>query len=123
MLEGGCTMVDEIVKAAEANENEAGNHGQFVSAVAHLTKAWLLTKADKDRIQSCAAKSPKPGSAPQPVTSAATRNQAVTVQNESILSSEPVAPVAIPACGAGLAEAALLSLAGSLCLSRRRRSS
>jgi hypothetical protein len=52
VLDDGCTMADEIAKAAAA-----GNHGQFVSAVAHLTKAWMkagrITGADKGRIQRC----------------------------------------------------------------------
>lgn len=52
----GCTIADEIAKAAAG----ARNHGQFVSAVAHLTEAWLaagrITDADKGRIQRCAGR-------------------------------------------------------------------
>ncbi len=58
MLASGCTMVDEIAKARLA----AHNHGQFVSAVAHLANDWraagLLSDNDKGRIESCAAHAP-----------------------------------------------------------------
>jgi hypothetical protein len=56
MLEDGCTMSDEIAKAAAA----ASNHGGFVSAVAELTNNWkkagLISGADKGNIQNCAAR-------------------------------------------------------------------
>jgi hypothetical protein len=55
-LGDGCTMADEIAKAAAG----ARNHGQFVSAAAHLTKDWMkagrITGADKGRIQRCAGR-------------------------------------------------------------------
>ncbi len=58
MLATGCTMVDEIAKARGA----AHNHGQFVSAVAHLANEWrgagLINDSDKGRIESCAAHAP-----------------------------------------------------------------
>jgi hypothetical protein len=51
----GCTLSDLIAHIA-ANSS---NHGQFVSGVANLTnqlkKAGLITGAQKDSIQSCAA--------------------------------------------------------------------
>ncbi|HWS52656.1 MAG TPA: PA domain-containing protein [Pyrinomonadaceae bacterium] len=51
----GCTLADKIQQLGEA----AGNHGQFVSSVSHLTnalkKAGLITGAQKSAIQSCAA--------------------------------------------------------------------
>ena len=56
MLDDGCTMSDEIAKAAAA----ASNHGDFVSAVAELTNNWkkagLISGADKGSIQNCAAR-------------------------------------------------------------------
>jgi len=55
-LGNGCTMADEIAKAAAA----ASNHGNFVSRVAHLTNRWvrqgLLSGAEKGRIARCAAR-------------------------------------------------------------------
>ncbi len=58
MLADGCTMADEIAKAA-ANPK---SYGQWVSAVAHLTNEWkkdgLINGKEKGKIQSCAAKAP-----------------------------------------------------------------
>jgi len=55
-LGDGCTMADEIAEAAAS----AANHGAFVSAVAHLTNAWveagLLTAEEKGRVQRCSAR-------------------------------------------------------------------
>ncbi len=55
-LGAGCTMTDTIVAAKAA----ATNHGDFVSAVAHLTNAWkaagLITGAQKAAIQVTAGK-------------------------------------------------------------------
>jgi len=52
----GCTMSDLLSDLAEG----AGNHGAYVSAVAHLTNQWksegLITGAQKGKIQSAAAK-------------------------------------------------------------------
>lgn len=52
-LGGGCTMADEIANARAA----ARNHGQFVSAVAHLANDWRragrIGGSDKGRIQAC----------------------------------------------------------------------
>jgi hypothetical protein len=51
----GCTINDLIAQIAAS----AGNHGQFVSGVAHFTnqlkKAGIITGAQKGSIQSCAA--------------------------------------------------------------------
>jgi hypothetical protein len=56
-FDDGCTMADRIVECA----GEAGNHGQFVSCVAHLTNDWradgLISPTDRSRIQACAARS------------------------------------------------------------------
>ncbi len=56
----GCSIMDLIHNAAEG----AGNHGVFVSRVAHLTDALVakgvITGAQKDAIQSCAAGAPIP---------------------------------------------------------------
>ena len=55
LFETGCTSSDLIAELAAA----ARNHGQFVSAVAHLTNDWknsgLITGAQKGAIQSAAA--------------------------------------------------------------------
>jgi hypothetical protein len=56
VFESGCTSSDMIqsIKAA------AGNHGAFVSGVAHLTNSWveasIITGWQKGAIQSAAAK-------------------------------------------------------------------
>jgi hypothetical protein len=56
LFENGCAMAD-LITALEA---AAGNHGQFVSGVAHLTNAWvadgLISGAQKGAIQSAAAR-------------------------------------------------------------------
>ena len=53
-FEDGSTMMDLILECAE----NAGNHGEFVSCVAHLTNTWkkagLITGAQKDTIMNCA---------------------------------------------------------------------
>ncbi len=55
-LGAGCTMTDTILAARAAS----GNHGSFVSAVAHLTNEWkaagLITGAQKGAIQATAGK-------------------------------------------------------------------
>jgi len=54
-FEGGCSMADAIGACAEG----AQNHGDFVSAVAHLTNEWkkdgLISGKEKGRIQRAAA--------------------------------------------------------------------
>ncbi len=63
VVSGGCTMSDLIARAAFG----ARNHGQFVSAVAHLSTDWrqngLISQDSHGRITSCAANAPigKPG--------------------------------------------------------------
>lgn len=56
LFENGCTMADLIIALKAA----AGNHGQFVSGVAHLTNGWvadgLISGAQKGAIQSAAAR-------------------------------------------------------------------
>ena len=51
-------------RIAECSDN-ASNHGDFVSCVAHLTNEWkhagLITGQEKGSIQSCAAQSNIPG--------------------------------------------------------------
>jgi hypothetical protein len=51
----GCTLSDLIQQIGATS----GNHGQFVSGVAHLTnalkKAGIITNDQKSAIQSCAA--------------------------------------------------------------------
>lgn len=58
LFASGCTMADLIAECAE----NASNHGQFVSCVAHLTNTWkhegLISGRDKGQIQRCAAKAP-----------------------------------------------------------------
>jgi len=53
-FEDGSTMMSLILECAE----NAGNHGEFVSCVAHLTNTWkkagLITGAEKDAIMDCA---------------------------------------------------------------------
>ena len=55
----GCTMADQLAEC----ENEARNHGAFVSCVAHLTNAWksdgVITGQEKGRVQRCAAHKPR----------------------------------------------------------------
>jgi PA domain len=55
LFSNGCTTADLIAQIRE----DAGNHGQFVSGVAHLTNdlmsAGLISGADKGAIQSAAA--------------------------------------------------------------------
>jgi hypothetical protein len=55
-LGAGCTMADVIVSTQAAS----GNHGSFVSAIAHLTNEWknagLISDSQKGAIQSAAAK-------------------------------------------------------------------
>lgn len=57
LLDGGCTIADEVAHCAEA----AANHGAFVSCVAQLTNglkaAGVITGAQKGAIQRCAARS------------------------------------------------------------------
>ena len=56
-LADGTTMQDKI----DACAAKAGNHGAFVSCVAHLTNDWmatgLITESEKSAIQQCAAQS------------------------------------------------------------------
>jgi hypothetical protein len=56
VFENGCSMADLIAQLAAS----AGNHGQFVSAVANLTNQWveqgLITGQQKGAIQSAAAR-------------------------------------------------------------------
>ena len=56
LFANGCTMSDLIAQLAAS----AGNHGQFVSSVAHLTNQWvldgLITGQQKGAIQSAAAR-------------------------------------------------------------------
>jgi hypothetical protein len=56
----GCTLADLFDQVGEG----AGNHGQFVSGVAHLTndlrKAGIITEAQKTAIRKCAAKASIP---------------------------------------------------------------
>ncbi len=60
LFEDGCTMADRIALCAD----EASNHGEFVSCVAHLTNEWrsarLITGQEKGRIQRCAAQASIP---------------------------------------------------------------
>ena len=62
LFEDGCTMADRIAQCAD----EASNHGEFVSCVAHLTNEWrsarLITGQEKGRIQRCAAQASIPAS-------------------------------------------------------------
>jgi hypothetical protein len=59
-LGSGCTMVDELLKAAAL----ARNHGDFVSSVAHITNAWrdagLISAHKASAIRSAAARSNLP---------------------------------------------------------------
>jgi hypothetical protein len=56
LFPGGCTSADLIMQLFAA----AGNHGEFVSSVAHLTNEWvasgLITGKQKGAIQSAAAR-------------------------------------------------------------------
>jgi hypothetical protein len=60
VLTDGCSVTDKINECAA----DAGNHGNFVSCVAHLTndlkKDGLISGSDKGAIQSCAAQSSIP---------------------------------------------------------------
>ena len=60
LLEDGCTISDLIVEIADG----AGNHGQFVSEVAHLLnglkKNGLISGKEKGAVQSCAAQADLP---------------------------------------------------------------
>jgi len=62
LLPDGCTMADRIAALA----GTAGNHGEFVSGVAHLTNGWkeegLITARAKGRVQACAAQAGVPES-------------------------------------------------------------
>lgn len=55
LFNDGCTLADKIAQLGAS----AGNHGQFVSSVSHLTnalkKAGLITGAEKSAIQTCAS--------------------------------------------------------------------
>jgi probable HAF family extracellular repeat protein len=69
MLDDGCTMADRIAQCAE----DASNHGDFVSCVAHLTNEWkhsgLISGHEKGRIHRCAAQADiptEPGVPPMP---------------------------------------------------------
>jgi hypothetical protein len=56
LFDDGCTISDLIMNCADA----AGNHGDFVSCVSHITnelKPQVLSGAEKGAIQSCAAQS------------------------------------------------------------------
>jgi hypothetical protein len=60
LFDEGCTMRDLIAEC----ENNASNHGKFVSCVAHLTNDWkgekLISGKEKGAIQSCAAQADIP---------------------------------------------------------------
>jgi hypothetical protein len=60
VLPSGCTILDEIAKAAAVAEN----HDQFVSNVANLTnglrKTGVITGRESGTINSCAARSQFP---------------------------------------------------------------
>jgi hypothetical protein len=60
LFDSGCTMIDVIMQCEEG----AGNHGGFVSCVAHLLNEWkwagIISGDDKELIQSCAAQSDIP---------------------------------------------------------------
>jgi hypothetical protein len=64
LFEDGCTMSDLIAQCAE----EADNHGQFVSCVAHLALDWarggLIDKRRVGKIVSCAAMADLPSEPP-----------------------------------------------------------
>lgn len=120
-LENGCSMADEIAKAAAA----ARNHGDFVSSVAHLTNEWkkagLITGNEKGRIQSCAAEAKNSASSTAKpaegvdTAAAATRGSGAAEDRSAILP--------VPACGAGVVECGGIWLLanGCLCMSRKRR--
>ena len=59
-----CSIVDKILICAD----DAQNHGEFVSCVAHLTNALkqekIITGKEKGKIQSCAANADIPGVKP-----------------------------------------------------------
>lgn len=60
LFDNGCTISDLAAACADG----AGNHGQYVSCIAHLTnelkKDGVISGRDKGRIQSCAAKADLP---------------------------------------------------------------
>jgi hypothetical protein len=60
LLASGCTISDLIASCAEG----AGNHGQFVSCVSHVTndlkKTETITGQEKGALQSCAAQANLP---------------------------------------------------------------
>lgn len=60
LFASGCTFFDRIFICGE----EARNHGEFVSCVAHLTNEWrslgLITGHEKGEVQRCAAQAPIP---------------------------------------------------------------
>ncbi|MBI3247763.1 MAG: hypothetical protein HYZ50_14765 [Deltaproteobacteria bacterium] len=60
LLGNGCTIADQVHECAV----NVGNHGRFVSCVAHLTnglkKAGVITGQEKGAIQSCAAQANLP---------------------------------------------------------------
>ena len=72
LFENGCTMSDMIAQCAEG----AGNHGEFVSCVAHLTNDWkkdrLITGKEKGAIQRCAGRSDIPSTTTTIITSVCT---------------------------------------------------
>lgn len=56
----GCTIADLVA----AEEDDARNHGQFVSGLNHLTKALMdagvITKQERDRLHGAAAHATAP---------------------------------------------------------------
>ena len=75
LFENGCTMSDMIAQCAEG----AGNHGKFVSCVAHLTNDWkkdrLISGKEKGAIQRCAARSDIPSTTTTIITSVCTSDE------------------------------------------------
>jgi hypothetical protein len=60
VLPGGLTISDLVADCAE----EATNHGQFVSCIAHVTndlkKNGIITSQEKNALQGCAAQADIP---------------------------------------------------------------
>ncbi len=60
LFDDGCTILDLIGFCAD----DANNHGQFVSCVAHLTNVLkqegIISRQEKGAIQSCAAEADIP---------------------------------------------------------------
>jgi len=60
VLDSGCSILDLIDNCVSS----ARNHGKFVSCVSHLTnalkKAGIISGAEKDLVQSCAAEADIP---------------------------------------------------------------